>query len=34
MFLESGTKETRVAAGENIALIFESITTHHNLVSL
>ncbi|KAI8578488.1 hypothetical protein K450DRAFT_247119 [Umbelopsis ramanniana AG] len=31
MFLESGTKETRVAAGENIALIFESINTHHNL---
>jgi hypothetical protein len=31
MFLESGTKDVRVAAGEDIALIFESINTHHNL---
>jgi hypothetical protein len=33
MFLESGTKDVRVAAGEDIALIFESINIHHNLVS-
>ncbi|KAM3581257.1 hypothetical protein VKS41_006084 [Umbelopsis sp. WA50703] len=31
MFLESGTKDVRVAAGEDIALIFESINIHHNL---
>lgn len=34
MFLESGVKDVRVAAGEDIALIFESTNIHQDLVSL